>query len=352
MKNIEKIEEIVNKGCEMEGGEEALRIKVISRLLEYLGWNLDDDVEINKSFPTGTSGSVIPDYVLSNEKAKMVLEAKAAGTDLMDYTKQTISYILQSRSEFGVIYNGKGLLVLHKDNNEPIYEWKCGQSKEIFTTLTRANYPEMLESLVKSESQRHKLDSYIKENSELLRKDMVKAISSGTGTAEDVISELVKVDVSLIPPNADMEEPFQQNNDAGNAEVVVCSTYSDNECGGLKFIEKTGGYGFVQLRKSRHPKYLAIYEPEEEAITAVYKINDIKRGDMSISQNWRGCKDILQKEDDYRKGKKVFFVLGEKIKEFKRIDKSHGFFIPGIRFIPSLDALLRAKETKDVLPRN
>ncbi len=119
----------------------------------------------------------------------------------------------------------------------------------------------------------------------------------------------------------------------------------------MNFIGKTGGYGFVRLGPGRSPKYLAIYEINSKAITHVYKVKAVKRGDEKISQKWKDCKELLIGEKEYLDGKKVFFELEDEIPNFKPVPAVPRTYIRGIRYVKTLKALLNATTTnKDFWP--
>ncbi len=341
--NEQKLEKIIEKGCEINDVSEAVfRERIVSKLLEALGYDLDKDVEYEVERSIGSNNSIKMDYVINSGKEYFVLDAKAPGKSMEDSYDQIISYIRVSRINYGILYNGKKLLVFHKESDDPIYMWICGYSNEIFESLKKVNFPTLLETLLSKEANRTKLKTYLDKNSESIESSVIKKISEDTGLSYDYVSGNVQVNTEL-SPLTELVIPSE-------GEVIVCPTYTNDPCGGVNFIEKTGGYGFVRLGPGRSPKYLAIYEINSKAITHVYKVKAVKRGDEKISQKWKDCKELLIGEKEYLDGKKVFFELEDEIPNFKPVPAVPRTYIRGIRYVKTLKALLNATTTKDFWP--
>ncbi|AKA48043.1 hypothetical protein IX51_01840 [uncultured archaeon] len=350
-----EVARLVKLGEEILGKESRLRQLVLTKLIEELGWDLVEDVKIEESYPVGSGNWITPDYVLENGNSRLVIEAKGPEEyDLEAYSDQVNSYIGVVRAQYGCLYNGRELLVYHIDKSTPIYRWVSGQSIEIFFGLSKDSYPNFLDSIQKQEGLRDKLSSFIKEDFSQIRSQVLDYISDKLKVSPDFIVDNLDIEVTLAPqgPQAEQNGTYNYDNNnskaANSPEVVVCSANTYSPCTGINFIEETGGYGFFQLRRNRQPKYLATYEPEQSAITHLYAIKEIKRGDMSIAKSWKNCFDALEDNDDYSSGKTVFFSLGEEIKDFKPIKRGPDFFMPGIRFVETLEEMLKAKDTSSI----
>jgi len=250
-----------------------------------------------------------------------------------------------SNYNYGILYNGKQLLIFSKDSDVPIYVWSCGSSNEIFKALKKENFPTLLEKLLSKEANRIKLKTYLDNNLESIESLIIKKISEDIGLSSDYVSENLQIMIDLNPLSS--ETPPNQLKDG---EVIVCPTYSNSPCGGVNFIKKTGGYGFVRLGPGRNPKYLAIYDINEKAINHVYEIKAVKRGKEKILPEGMNCKERELEEKEYLKGKKVFFELGKEIPNFRPIPVAPGTYIRSIRYVRSLDDLRNAKTTRDLWP--
>lgn len=355
LEDRKEISRLVKLGEEISGKESRLRQLVLTKLIEELGWDLVNEVKIEESYPIGSNNWVNPDYVLENGNFRLVIEAKGPEEyDLEAFSDQVNSYIGVVRAQYGCLYNGKELLVYHTDKKTPIYRWERGQSLEIFFALSKNSYPSLLDSIHKHEGLRNQLSNFLSEDSNGIRDHLLGYISGKLNVSPDFISENLEVEVSLTPlgPQTEQDDTFQNHTDrsknANSPEVVVCSANTYSPCTGTNFIEETGGYGFFQLRRNRQPQYLAIYEPEYSAITHLYAIKEVKRGDRSISKNWKNCQDSVYNNEDYLSGKTVFFSLGKEVEEFKPISKGPDFFMPGIRFVGTLEEMLKAKDTSSI----
>lgn len=345
----EKYLEHIKRGCLTDDiSEDTLRERVITRLIEALGYDVDKEVEYEKSIRIGSNNSIRMDYVIGAGKKRFVLEAKSPKEDIDDYKEQLLSYIRVSLIDYGILYNGKRLLLLNKDLDDPVYEWRCGYNSDIFGALRKEVFPKELDLILKKEGRRAVLEKYIKEKFSHITTNLIEKISKETGLEKEYIFENLDIDASLKPL---IPEETKEDNHISyeTGEVIVTASTDESECGGINFIRNTGGWGFVPLNQERRPKYLALYEAKKKAITHVFKVRAIKRGDSSIMKDWKGCKSGIVGQEEYLKGRRVFLVLGDEVKPFNPVPAKE-LFIRGSRFIKSLDDLLNAKSTKEILP--
>ncbi len=198
--NEQKLEKVIEKGCEIKDVSEAVfRERIVSKLLEALGYDLDKDVEYEVERSIGTNNSIKMDYVINLGKDSFVLEVKPPGKSLDEYYNQIISYIRVSLINYGILYNGKQLLIFSKDSDVPIYVWSCGSSNEIFKALKKEDFPTLLEKLLSKEANRIKLKTYLEKNLENIESLIIKKISEDIGLPIDYVSENLHIMIDLNP---------------------------------------------------------------------------------------------------------------------------------------------------------
>jgi hypothetical protein len=137
--------DLLKKGCsESFTSEREFREKVVIRLLEYLGWDEIYDVKIE--FPISTGQSTLRvDYLVGDQTNKFALEIKTPDISIDAGTKprlQILSYLnLLKGVRYGVLYNGKKMLIFMKGVEEPIITWNCGDPPLSVTYLSKISFP-------------------------------------------------------------------------------------------------------------------------------------------------------------------------------------------------------------------
>ncbi len=160
--NEDKLENIIEKGCELkEVSESNFRERIVSKLLETLGYDLDNDVQYEVTKSIGANNSIRMDYIINSGRGSFVLEIKTPGKFLDDYYDQIISYIRLSLINYGILYNGEQLIIFSRESDVPVYMWRCGSNNEIFKALKKENFPTLLEKLLSKEADRTKLKNYL-----------------------------------------------------------------------------------------------------------------------------------------------------------------------------------------------
>lgn len=345
---MEDYKHYVEEGCKSDNlNESSFKQNIVIFLLHSLGWE-KHDIDIEYPIKMGTTTHKI-DYVLKkNNKPVLIAEIKSPSNEIEnneDYYDELLSYMKQLEVDYGILYNGIKVLLFKKPEKLPKYIGKCDNSIEFFEYLKKENFPEKTNEFLE-----------ISRNLEIL-KDAIESDEFKSSIENIIINKLHKNKQlkkefieKYLEIKFNVKEYFIKEKEVivKEKEVIVCPTrtHSEDPCTGVNFIQKTGGYGFVRMNKNNKPKYLAIYEIEEKAITHVYKIIEIKRGDKEIFKTWKGCEKSL-KNEEYLNGEKVFFVL-EEIRGFNPIKSSGTLYFRGPRYLDSLEKLLKAKDLKDL----
>jgi hypothetical protein len=374
---MEDYKHYVEEGCKSDNlNESAFKQNIVISLLNSLGWE-QHDRDIEYEIKMGTTKHKI-DYVLKKDNNPvLILEIKSPRNEIennKDYQDELLSYMKQLDVDYGILYNGKKVLFFKKSENKkteekPIYTWKCDNSIKIFEYLKKENFPEKIDKFLEISRNLNILNNAIntegyKYKSSAEKRIIDKLHKDNKQLEKKFIKEYLEIDIKFNVKEPPMEEDsMEKGKEERKYEVIVCPThtYSDDSCSGINFIQKTGGYGFVRMNKNKKPKYLAIYELNEKAITHVYKIIEIKRVDKKrdddeIFKRLKDCekssenKEYFEREKgfkEYLKGEKVFFVL-EEIKGFNPIPSSVTLNFQGIRYLDSLEKLLKAKDLKEI----
>lgn len=145
-----KFEGILKKGCnESFSSEREFREKVVIKLLECLGWEENEEVRIE--FPISTGETTLRvDYLVGDGVRKFALEIKTPDVSIGTGTNprtQILSYLnLLKGVRYGVLYNGKEMLIFKKDIDEPLITWSCGDPVSSITYLSKISFPQILDS--------------------------------------------------------------------------------------------------------------------------------------------------------------------------------------------------------------
>jgi len=146
----DKFIELLKRGCnESFNSEREFREKIVIKLLECLGYEGKYDVRIE--FPISAGNTTLRvDYLVGDEYKKFALEVKTPTVSIgvnSDHRNQILSYLnLLKDVKYGVLYNGKKLLIFKKGLEEPIITWSCGDPVLCITYLSKTSYPHILDS--------------------------------------------------------------------------------------------------------------------------------------------------------------------------------------------------------------
>jgi len=139
---------VLTKGStEVFGSEREFREKVVSRLLESLGWNSTGDIQYEVPIQAGTDSLKI-DYVVGSD-SKFALETKKPGINISPGSSawlQIVSFLrLDPTLLYGVLYNGKELHILDSHGQEPLVSWYPGKNTAILDLLKKEYFPVLLQ---------------------------------------------------------------------------------------------------------------------------------------------------------------------------------------------------------------
>lgn len=102
------VERIVNSHDFSDLREEEIQVKVITPMIELLGWNrMTPEVELEAWTGQG-EGAGDPDYALCvGDEQKILIEAKQTGIPLQKGENQLHGYLTVSTANWGILSNGK-----------------------------------------------------------------------------------------------------------------------------------------------------------------------------------------------------------------------------------------------------
>lgn len=140
--------EVIKSGSNGKfNSEREFRERVISRLLESLGWNLERDVQYEYAIPVATT-TLRVDYLVGNSQP-FALEAKQPNVDISLGSgpwSQILDYLRLDRSiKYGVLYNGKSLHILRNGMERPLVSWVSKTNVSAFEYLSKSSYPSLLD---------------------------------------------------------------------------------------------------------------------------------------------------------------------------------------------------------------
>lgn len=145
-----KFDDLLKKGCnESFSSEREFREKVVIKLLECLGWEENEEVKIE--FPISTGQTTLRvDYLVGDGVRKFALEIKTPDVSIGAGTNpriQILSYLNLLKSvRYGVLYNGKKMLIFKKGIDDPLITWSCGDPVSSITYLSKVSFPQILDS--------------------------------------------------------------------------------------------------------------------------------------------------------------------------------------------------------------
>lgn len=151
MKVNNSLEGIISKGCQSDfDTEREFRERVVSRLLETLGWTSSGDTHYEVEISAGTVKLRV-DYVIDANVSKFALEVKKPDVNISegsDSWVQIQSYLkLSEELDYGVLYNGRQLYIFRNGMVDPVIEWHCSKNIEAFQYLNKMSFPMRLNAL-------------------------------------------------------------------------------------------------------------------------------------------------------------------------------------------------------------
>jgi len=190
------LEQLIYKGANTDiDSEERFKQVIVTKLIEALGYNLSNKNEVGIEYKvpigTGSNGSKKLDYAIKNGEDKFALEIKSPKEEIegnMKFYEQIYSYYRILNYKYGVLYNGKKLIVFKDVSGEsnkvsPVYIWKYAENYQditIFESLSKDNFPSALEKFLSSAEKLNNLEQYLENNEDTLLDYVISRISEGS----------------------------------------------------------------------------------------------------------------------------------------------------------------------------
>ncbi|QRF75327.1 putative type IV restriction endonuclease [Thermoplasmatales archaeon] len=348
MYSKEMISRYVDRGAKINtSSERNFREIVVGNLLEAMGWDMGNENEVATYFniQVGTQTSQA-DYLISNERSKFILEVKQPNHEIeeniTDYG-QTHSYARLTGAPFGVLYNGRKMIIFRDSSKQPVYIWKSSPDTKdllVFECLAKENFPDMLEEFLASQEKLVKLKTYIDENSEMFTKEMVKIINTNTGLNPEFVDSHISV---LVDFNIEGEGP--QSSDIPNSDdlVLIRSFRYYGPGTGLDFARIHRAWGFIRVRTV--PKYLALYDIDNKEISKLYAVRGVEELSSHNIPEFEDYQNRRELENLSNEGYKIV-RLGEEI-SIRPIPKGHKQTFRGGKFT-TLDKVRNARTMDDL----
>lgn len=197
---ISEIEEILKNGYEKRfKTEQIFRSLVVDRLIERLGWDLYEDVDQEAEIPAGST-TLRADYIVGANSHKFAIEVKNPSVDIVNNRRlhqQLSAYLRLSREvEFGLLYNGKNMLFMDQNSENPVPIWHAGDSVKNIVLFSKGSFPRDMETLLKMPS-KPDLSDFILHNRDKISESIFWKISEETGLDHDLVRKNIRVDISI-----------------------------------------------------------------------------------------------------------------------------------------------------------
>lgn len=254
---------------------------VVVKLLEAMGYDLtnEDEVGIEVQIQVGHE-TKYADYKVSNGGSCFILDAKSPIVEIEEDTHaydQVHSYYRILHCKYGVLYNGKKLILFREDSNKPMFIWRYGQDHEdlsVFQALCKENFPGALEEFLSSLEKLTKLRQFVDDKRQEFQDNLIDKISAESGINDkEFVSEHVEVSVeytsNLIEDDSEVNEAVQNGNDS----VLLKSFKYYGPDTGLEFVQKYKSWGFIRVKGK--PDYLALYDADNHIVSKVFEVRDV-----------------------------------------------------------------------------
>ncbi len=284
----EKLSKEVNNGATLDiRSEKRFSQVVVVKLLESMGYDLtnEDEVGIEVSMQVGHE-TKFADYKLSNGGACFILDAKSPTVEIegdIHAYDQVHSYYRVLHCKYGVLYNGKKLILFKEDSNKPVFIWRYEDDKEdlsVFEALCKESFPGALEEFLSSVERLTKLRQFIDNKRQGLQESLIDKISVDSGINDrEFVSEHIEVSVNytsnLSEEDIDMNEAVQN----GSNNVLLKSFRNEGPDTGLGFVRKYKAWGFIRVKGK--PDYLALYDADNHLVSKVFEVKEV----LELSDN-------------------------------------------------------------------
>jgi len=207
--------------------EERFKQVIVTKLIEALGYDLSNKDEVCIECPVYESkDSQKADYVIKNSENKFVLEIKSPTEEIegnQKYYDQIDLYYMLLRCKYGILYNGKKLLVFKasdkNDGRSPVYIWNYEKDYPditIFESLSKGNFPQSLEDFLSLAEKLSNLEKYIKNKNDKLLDYIISKISEDSKIDNiDFVRDHTDIKIeykSNIAKNSIIKVEYENNN--------------------------------------------------------------------------------------------------------------------------------------------
>ncbi|WMT53776.1 DUF5655 domain-containing protein [Ferroplasma acidiphilum] len=189
----DNLERLIEKGANTDIDlEERFKQVIVTELIKALGYDLSKEnevgIEYEVSMGAGSKGSKKLDYAIKNGENKFALEIKSPKEEIEGnegFYRQIYSYYRVLNYKYGVLYNGRKLIVFKDGFNEsnkivPAYIWDFDKNFPditIFESLSNNNFPSALEDFLSSAEKLSNLQKYLENNEDTLLDYLTSKIS-------------------------------------------------------------------------------------------------------------------------------------------------------------------------------
>ena len=287
--NEKKLSKTIKKGIEFDqDSEDRLKQVVVVPLLGHLGYNIENknEVEIQAAFRLGTK-TIEADYkICSNKKDCFILEVKAPIIkidDNKDVVYQTYSYAKLLNCKYGVIYNGKKLILISGTTQDQIlYRWDGSESPNdlsIFKYLSKENFPDKLDQFLENFSMIENLKNYLSnlKNLEILKSTVIeKILLENRKFDKKFLEENLEINISLKKeivnplPGVEKELFRKELQELPEGDVIIVpaqAKINEKEDWGINYLKKYNIWEAIRINKSKinNIKYIAFYLTRPES---------------------------------------------------------------------------------------
>jgi len=335
--NEKKLSKTIKYGIKFDqDSEDSFKQIVVVPLLGHLGYNIKDknEVEIQVAVKLGTTKTNKADYkICSNRKDCFILEIKAPNIkidDNKDVLDQTYSYAKLLNCKYGVIYNGKKLILISgTTQGQILYRWDGSENfndLSIFKYLSKENFPDKLDQFLENFSMIENLKNYLSnlKNLEILKSTVIeKILLENRKFDKKFLEENLEINISLkkeiVNPLAGVEKELfrKELQELPEGDVIIVpaqAKINEKEDWGINYLKKYNIWEAIRINKSKinNIKYIAFYltRPESRILyfAEVSKIIDANDETFRkihnlppIKKQYIGKKAIEIKEGSLRK---------------------------------------------------
>ncbi|MEM4084484.1 MAG: hypothetical protein QW752_05525, partial [Thermoplasmata archaeon] len=273
-----------------------------------------------------------------------VLEAKNPNKriDRDRDVQELLSYMRQTGTKYGILYNGKELLAFELGSEQPFYEWSPEKGIDIFLLFSNDGFPDKLDRFIKSQGTLARLQNFVKQNTKQIKDQIIDLVAQNSGTPRETVDQYFPFLISLFSGGKEKDISESQvrpktsegssvgNDDEtipkvyrselrtlSNGTVIVCPSQGNDEPDrGKDFLKKYRLWRSVSISSNwiNKIKYIAIYvaKPESKIVyfAEVSRIVDVFDNEFNQMHG-------LPPPDSSEKGKKAIEFKNNTLKQLK-----------------------------------